>query len=75
MTTYPTPEAASAAGELLWIEHPIGGPRPMAHVFMLPDDGGIAYAEKGWSDGLSVRDPFHIILVQLQADGNNRWQL
>ena len=72
---YPTPAAESAAGELLWVEHPIGGNRPMAHVFMLADEGGIAWADHGWTDGLSGRHPFHRVLGPLQPAGEGRWHL
>ena len=71
----PTPAAANAAGELLWIKHPIGGDRPMAHVFMIAGNGGIAWADHGWTDGLSGRHPFHYILGPVQPDGHGRWLL
>ena len=70
----PTPAEVSASGELLWIEHPIGGDRPMAHVFMV-DGGGIAYADHGWSDGLSGRHPFHVVLGEVRPRGEGTWHL
>jgi hypothetical protein len=75
MNHYTTPAEASAAGELLRIEHPIGGNRAMSHVFMIADDGGIAWADHGWTDGLSGRLPFHHVLGPMRQAGENRWHL
>jgi hypothetical protein len=75
MKHYTTPAKASAAGELLRIEHPIGGNRPMAHVLMVADDGGIAWADHGWTDGLSGRLPFHFVLGPVRPRGEGIWHL
>ena len=44
-----TPGQASERGQILTIDHPEGGKRYAAHVFDLPD-GGIAWAEAGWTE-------------------------
>lgn len=68
-----TPGQASAAGTLLEIDHPHGGPRYMAHVFDLTG-GGIAWVDSGWTDPLASGHVCHFIqgLVAPQGDG---WQV
>jgi hypothetical protein len=43
-----TPGKASAKGDILIIDHPIGGRRYAAHVFDLQN--GLAFMDHGWAD-------------------------
>jgi hypothetical protein len=60
--------AASAAGQPLGIDHPIGGFRPMAHVF--GTSTGLAFADHGW-DGLWAigGHPLHAVDGQVRQAG------
>ena len=70
---YPTPAAASAAGELLWVVIDDVIQRPASHLFLLTE-GGVAWVDHGWADGLGGGHPCHHIRGELRADGD-RWLL
>lgn len=65
-----TPSEYSANGNALLIDHPIGGRRAAAHVFDLPD-GGVAWADSGWSDLAHPGRPFHVQRCNLKY--SSRW--
>lgn len=71
--SYSTPAAASAAGERLWIEIGADHTRPMSHVFLLAD-GGVAWDDHGWTDGLGGGHPCHHIPGEWRRDAA-RWLL
>ena len=62
-----TPGECSATGQMLIIEHPIGGRRHADHVFDIED--GIAFADSGWDDPMNAGHPFHIIQGELSGQG------
>jgi hypothetical protein len=64
----------SRQGGLLWIEHPYGGNRPMAHVFDLAS-GGVGWVDHGWTDGLYSGHPCHIMAGEVRAAGDGSWTL